>query len=294
MRDDIYMIQDRRGLEKLCRRVQRRGARSLALDLEAENNLHRYGVHLCLIQIYAFGKSFLIDPLALHSLDPLWDILQNRGVEKVMYSAEEDIKILKHTHGIRLKGVYDVQVAAKLLKYPSIALDYLVKTLLQIPFSKNGSLQRSDWFRRPLSEKQIQYAADDIRYLLDLKRSMHPQLVKADVIEDFRASLRRLERKEFQIKKEPHMRIAGARALDKNGRSRLKHIYRARDEIAKLLDYPPYWVLKNSTLLKLARKPPRNAAEWTKRGGLSKKGEQYIPMLISAVADAEAENGENR
>lgn len=294
MSDDIYLIEDRRLLDRLCRRISRRGVRSIALDLEAENNLHRYGVHLCLIQVYVFGKSFLIDPLELESLDPFWDVLQNRRLEKVMYSAEEDVKILKHTHRVRLEGVYDIQVAAKLLKYPSISLDYLVKTLLEIPFSKNGALQRSDWFQRPLSDKQIRYAADDIRHLIPLRKAMHPQLIKADLMEDFQTSLHRLEGKEFQIKKDPHMRIGGARTLSRNARLRLKHLYRARDEIARLLDYPPYWVLRNSVLLNLSRRPPRNAAEWKKRGHVSKRGARYIPMLISALDDAEAENAKYR
>jgi ribonuclease D len=294
MIEDIYLIENRHSLTTLCRKIARRGVRSLAVDLEAENNLHRYGVHLCLVQVFVFGKAFLIDPLAMENMDVLWNILQNRRIEKVMYSAEEDIKILKHSHGIRLEGVYDVQVAAKLLNYPSISLDYLVKTLLKIPFSKNGTLQRSDWFQRPLSEKQIQYAADDIRHLIPLKNAMHPLLKQADLIEDFQTTLYRLEEKEFQIKRDRHMRIGGARSLNRRAQVRLKYLHRARDEIARLLDYPPYWVMGNSVLLNLARRPPRNTAEWEKRGHVSKKGAQYIPMLVSALANAEVENAESR
>jgi ribonuclease D len=123
---------------------------------------------------------------------------------------------------------------------------------------------------------------------------MHSPLMKANLSEEFRLLLRRLEQKEFQRKKNPHMRIGGARSLNDKARVRLKHLYHARDEIARLLDFPPFWVLRNSVLLRFARKPPRSAEEWEKRGHLPKKGSKYIPLLVSAIAEAEIENAESR
>jgi len=285
-------VQTDENLRRLAGRLRRTRIASFALDLEAENNLHRYGIHLCLIQLTAFGKYYLVDPLAVEDLGPLLGVFRSAAVEKVMYSAEEDVKLLKHTHGTEIRNIFDVQLAARMLDMDQIAMDALVQNVLGESFSKRSKLQKSDWCRRPLSEAQLIYASNDIRYLAALKAELQPRLAKRGLQEEYAEAIGRLEAKEFRTKSRPHMRIKGAFSLSREQQVRLKHLFEARDAIARELDYPAFRVIKNATLIRLSRKPPRTAGQWIDRDVLAAPCRSYVHLLVEAVSRAERENAD--
>src|SRR5262249_18911243 len=122
---------------------------------------------LWLIQVATRERLALIDPLAVRDLDPFWDVVCDPAIEVVMHAAGEDLRICLIKSGRLPRRVYDVQLAAGLagFSYP-LSLVNLVGQVLGVSLS--GGETRTDWRRRPLSSGQVEYALDDVRYLLDL------------------------------------------------------------------------------------------------------------------------------
>ena len=286
---EIILIQDPRGLSNLIKTIQESRISCLAMDLEGENNLHRYGIHLCLIQLSLNAKTYIVDPIKIENITPLKDVLESEIVEKVIYAAEEDIKMLKHSCGIHLRAIFDVQIAAKILGIKEISLSSLVQDILGIPFEKISKLQKSNWNRRPLSNKQILYAAKDVAYLVQLKNMLEKQLITRGLHDDFRQKCRDLEKKEFRLSEKRYLKLKYIRRLSNKEIIFLKHLYFARDKIARQLDFPPFWVIQNALLVKLAQRPPQSEHEWKRYNGLSRKAIPYIKYFSQAVKSAKDE-----
>ncbi|RYD37150.1 MAG: hypothetical protein EOP87_04095 [Verrucomicrobiaceae bacterium] len=129
-----------------------------AIDTEADS-LHRYRESLCLIQFADDSDCVLIDPLAIKDLNPLGDYLSGSVVW--MHGADYDMTMLKRQFG-RLPGkVYDTQIGARLLGARKFGLGDLVSHYFGIDLSKTS--QKADWGKRPLSEKMVEYALNDVQ-----------------------------------------------------------------------------------------------------------------------------------
>lgn len=120
---------------------------------------------LCLLQIATSNDIFIIDPV-LTNLSPLKTIFENKNIRKIFHDARQDIEIL-NLNGINVENSYDTQLAEMLFcvreseGYRTLVFKYAGKKL-----PKNQTL--SDWLKRPLSKKQLQYAMEDVQYLLEI------------------------------------------------------------------------------------------------------------------------------
>ncbi|MEQ9310438.1 MAG: ribonuclease D [Balneolaceae bacterium] len=139
----------------------------IAIDLEFDKNRFRYGFNLCLMQIYSGDECFLVDPLSDElEIKLIFPILENPSIQKIAFSFGEDIRLL-HLLGCKPKGIFDLSIASALLNYPPTSLTNLVMDVLSIDVGKSS--QQSNWFDRPLNEAQLNYAANDVLFLLKLK-----------------------------------------------------------------------------------------------------------------------------
>jgi ribonuclease D len=150
------------------------GERFVAVDTEfVRENLEK--PLLCLIQIATPSDIFLIDPIAV-DIAPLKELFENPQIKKVFHSAFQDLEILS-LYGIDTKNFYDTQLYESVastsdsISYQSIVLRYLGKRL-----EKGHTL--SDWKKRPLSEKQLAYSADDVFYLREVYKKQFQKLVE--------------------------------------------------------------------------------------------------------------------
>ena len=143
-----------------------REASIVSIDLEFDKNRFRYGFNLCLIQIFDGKKTFLIDPLADSiNLSSIFELLENPAILKIVFSFSEDLRLL-HTLNCFPKGLFDLQIAAGLLNFPPSSLARLVQLVLNIYISKSS--QQSNWFKRPLTDKQLEYAVQDVIHLPEI------------------------------------------------------------------------------------------------------------------------------
>ncbi len=146
---------------------------SLAFDLEFDSNLRGYGVTLGLIQIaLPDDRCYLIDPLAGLDLAPLWAVLEDASIQKLVHSPGEDLRLL-HSLGCFPAAVYDTEITARLLDYEHTSLSKMLEAKLGVTLG--GGQQRSNWMQRPLTHEQIVYAAADALHLHALKNILEEE-----------------------------------------------------------------------------------------------------------------------
>ncbi len=217
-----------------------------AIDTEADS-LHRYRESLCLIQFAVRNESVLIDPLAIEDLTPLGSYLSEATVW--MHGADYDMTMFKRQFGELPAVIYDTQIGARLLGARRFGLGDLVNKYFGVELSKSS--QKADWGRRPLSEKMIEYALNDVHYLLEMGDLIVAGLKdygRYDWFEESCAAARQrvLDRDDT---KEENWRVQGSGKLERRGLAFLRALWQWRDAEAKAWDRPSFMVVTNRQLL---------------------------------------------
>lgn len=210
---------------------------------------------LALVQLGRTGEILLLDAPRLGRLPAMIALLQAPCL-KVMHSASEDLQALHHTYGVLPQPLFDTQVAASLVGLdPSMSYQKLVAELCGVPLEKGET--RSDWLRRPLSESQLHYAADDVRYLLEphaeLSRRLDALGRRAWLDEDCQ---RAIDQAIASDDPQPHLAVRPAQGLPRTVQARLRRMLRWRDAQARIGNRPRSWVLDPGLALDLAQRAP--------------------------------------
>lgn len=248
------IITQKSELEQLAKKLLREDI--VAFDTEADSFYH-YFDKVCLVQIATRKECWLVDPLGIDGsevLAALAPVFASPKVRVLFHAAEYDIYVLKRDCGFEFTNLFDTMVCAQLLGYPAIGLAALVERHFGVVLPKEQ--QRSDWSRRPLSEKQLSYAASDVLYLIKLAEKLEKELLKAGrldwAVDDFETLCgRRWPDREFD--KLGYLRIKGARSMDPVDLAVLRELFLLRDKRAREIDRPPFKVLGNRTLLEISR-----------------------------------------
>jgi ribonuclease D len=241
-------------LEQLAEQLMREDV--VAFDTEADSFYH-YFDKVCLVQIATRKKCWLVDPLGVDGsevLAALAPVFASPKVRVLFHAAEYDIYVLKRDCGFEFTNLFDTMVCAQLLGYPAIGLAALVERHFGVVLPKEE--QRSDWSRRPLTDKQMSYAASDVLYLIKLAEKLEKELRKAGrldwAVDDFETLCgRRWPDREFD--KLGYLKIKGARSMDPVELGVLRELFLLRDARAREIDRPPFKVLGNRTLLEISR-----------------------------------------
>jgi len=264
------MIQSHEQLTRLLAQNAHAGRPVVcAIDTEADS-LHRHRESLCLIQFASRDGCDLIDPLAIDDLSPLAAFLAPATVW--MHGADYDMTMIKRELGIIPAVVPDTQIGARLLGARRFGLADLVSTYFGIELSKSS--QKADWGKRPLSEKMVEYALNDVRYLLEMGDMITAALREKGRLTWFEeccqaARAKVLERDESSGE---NWRIKGSGALDPRSLAFLRALWQWRDREAELWDRPSFMVVPNRELL-----------EWTATlatGGTPRLPRHYRPDRI--------------
>ncbi len=267
---DFEIIDTKAGLDALAHDLL--GAKILAFDTEADSFYH-YFDKTCLVQVATRRQIYLIDPLALGGpaeLAPLGPLFAAPDICKIFHAAEYDLFVLKRDCGFQFKNLFDTMVSAQLLGYPSVGLAGIAERHCGVNLPKEE--QRSDWSRRPLSQRQLSYAAADVLYLMPLAEKLGKELRAAKrrrwAQEEFETLCAR-EWPEREFDELGYLRIKGSRRLDSKGLSILRELYLLRDARAREVDRPPFKVLGNRTLLEIAERKPRKLADLAEIKGIT-------------------------
>ncbi len=238
---------------------------ALALDLEFDRNRYTYGFTLCLVQVATQGQCFLIDPQAIADLTPLWNLLADPAQRLLMHCGNEDVRLLK-TLGCQPRNLYDTDVAARVLNYERTSLSQLLLQLYGIEISKSS--QTSNWNHRPLTEKQLHYAATDVVYLFDLQQRLEADITALGRTHWMDEEMARLAEVAEDDSPYPHLQMKGAVLLSPFDQHVLGTLFAQREAVARHLNRPPYQVMANETLLRLATDEWPTWAVWQSLPGL--------------------------
>ena len=256
--DGVRIVSSQEGLEELVAALRSAGVFALDTEFIPENRLFP---ELGLIQVAAPGVEAVVDPLEVKELDPLFALIGDSEVLKVVHSGKHDFDIFYGLASVVPQNVFDTQIAAAVIghgKKVQIALRTLVAGFVGRELSKQE--QMSNWLRRPLTPRQVEYAIADVRYLLPLRDKLTERaraLGRLDWLQEEMIPLTHEAAYQMPPAEECY------RALDSPGltpsqRGSLRELAAWRERRARASNRPRGWILKDGAVRDVARRQPRN------------------------------------
>ena len=228
---------------------------AIALDTEGAS-FHRFVDRIYLLQVSTTKHSAVIDPLPIGTPARLGALLEDRSIEVILHDADYDLRLLRQDYGWQVTHLFDTRVAAQLLGLRSFGLAALLEIYFGIKLDKKH--QRADWSMRPLTADMLDYAAQDTRYLIELRDHLHKALEEKGRLHWAHEEFTRAEGTHW-APEEPDtgfLKLKGARDLTRRELARLRELVKWRDGIAAELDRAVFRVAGNETLLDLSRAAP--------------------------------------
>ncbi|HET9444635.1 MAG TPA: ribonuclease D [Steroidobacteraceae bacterium] len=258
----------------------------IALDTEFMRE-STYFPKLCLMQAATGDAVAVLDPLALPDLGPVWQFLGSRERVKVLHAARQDLEVLATAMPDQpVPGpIFDTQIAAALLGYPAqIGYGSLVAERLGHTLAKGHT--RTDWTRRPLTPEQLQYAEDDVRYLVPLYLDLRDALQAAGRLDWLQEETRELEQLDLH-RTDPDAawrRLKGLDRLQPQQRATAKLLAQWREAAAIKHDKPRGWILADDALREIAERLPATTRDLEgirnlPPGVVRRRGEELMALI---------------
>ncbi|MEM9058786.1 MAG: ribonuclease D, partial [Pseudomonadota bacterium] len=244
-----------------------------------------YFSELCLVQIATRDVVACVDPLALEDCSALYELIYDTAKLKVLHSGRQDLELFFATPGGVVQPLFDTQIAAGLVGHaPQIGYGPLVEALLGVSLAKGQT--RTNWKRRPLSAAQTEYAADDVRYLLEVYDMLRDALEAADRLTWAEHDSQRLADPALYTTDplEAWRRVKRAGVLRPEERRKLVALAAWRETAAMRRNLPRRWVLADDALVALAQGPASSVEELKRIPGVSAKlAQRHGSALLTAI-----------
>jgi ribonuclease D len=262
-----------------------RDAGAVAVDTEFMRR-NTFFPQVALLQLCFDDHAFLVDPLALESLESLRALFRREEMVKVLHSASEDLEVFDTWLGCLPRPLFDTQRAAGLLNQ-GFGLGYRALVAAHCGVELDKGETRSDWLQRPLSESQCDYAAMDVAYLLPVYREQHRAASASGklawILEDGQVACDGVGAGSSST----HERIKSAWKLNRRQLAVLKALTDWRESEARQRDKPRSWILSDAACLDIAQGDVRDLDALSRvtevPPGLVKRAG---PVLLEAVERA--------
>ncbi len=284
----IQFVDTPETLDQLCQKIAQEPWVALDTEFLREKT---YYPKFCLLQIATLEWVACVDPIALPSLEKLFEVLYRQDIVKVLHSCQQDIEIFYQLTGKIPEPIFDTQLAAPVLGIqdnPGYAM--LVSSFLNINLDKAHT--RTDWSIRPLTEEQLQYAADDVIYLGQIYQIMLKKLSdlgRSDWLQDDFAKLLNQDLYELPPEK-AWLKVRGKNKLTGKQLSVLQALAVWREKTAKQEDKPRGWLMRDDLLLDIARLQPVSMNELFKVRNINgRTAKQYGQHLCQLIQEAKTQ-----
>ncbi|KPJ78777.1 MAG: hypothetical protein AMJ54_02315, partial [Deltaproteobacteria bacterium SG8_13] len=249
MTNGLKIIASASEIARLVRSVGKTGR--LAVDLEADSMYH-FQERVCLLQMATDRHQAVIDPLSIEDLSALKPMFNNPRLQKVFHGADYDVRSLYRDFQIEIRNLFDTQLASRFVGLKETGLEAVLQARFGVNLDKK--YQRKDWSQRPLPPEMIAYAANDVRYLIELAEMLEEELRAKARLAWVQEECEHLSRVgPVHNGKEPlFLNFKGAGRLSPRSLAVLEALLQLRVALARKKDRPLFKVFSNKSLLTLA------------------------------------------
>tara|TARA_R110001583_G_scaffold3468_7_gene22108 strand:+ start:100 stop:1251 length:1152 start_codon:yes stop_codon:yes gene_type:complete len=285
------LIEDFISLQTLCQQYSK--ASVLAIDTEFVRTRTLYP-KLGLLQVFDGEQLALIDPVAIDDLSPFWQLLTNENIVKVLHACSEDLEVFLTSANCKPVNLIDSQIMMSFLGH-GLSMGYaaMVEHFTEIKLDKSES--RTDWVKRPLSLKQLDYASADVEHLFNIYPTLVAKIEQAGWFSYAKQETQLLIDRKFTPIDENQLyrQVKLAWRLNTKQLNILQHLVRWRYQQAKLRDLPLGFVVKENTLMAVASNNPENLSAMNQLDGaevldIRHKGKVMLAVLNQASQIDEA------
>lgn len=251
----FQFITEKAELMKMCERLSSCSIIGFDTEFISEDN---YQPELCLLQVSAGSDRYLVDPLSLGDVTPFWEQLVGGDHITLVHSGREEFRFCHSAVGTVPSRWFDVQLAAGMigLEFPA-AYRTLTSRLLRVSLDKGET--RTNWRHRPLSDRQLDYAVQDVEHLESLYDELTGRLDKLNRRHWFDQEMEQwLEQVRLAYESERWRSVSGIGSLGRRSLAIVRELWRWRDELARSQDRLPRRVLRDDLLTELARRRQAN------------------------------------
>jgi ribonuclease D len=279
------LIEDQQSLNLICEQLA--NAQVLAIDTEFVRTRTLYA-KLGLLQVCDGEQLALIDPLAIDDLSPFWQLLTDAKITKVLHACSEDLEVFLTAGDCKPVNLIDSQIMMSFLGH-GLSLGYaaMVKHYTDIELDKSES--RTDWTKRPLTEKQLVYASADVDHLFSIYPKLLAELTETGFLAFAKLETQHMIDKKFTPIDENalYLNIKMSWRLNPKQLNSLKYLAIWRFDQAKKRDLPIGFVAKDQTLMALAQSNPTSIAAMQNLEGadaldIRHKGKAMLVVLANA------------
>ncbi|WP_235839736.1 ribonuclease D [Cognaticolwellia mytili] len=289
--EKIY-VEDAQQLNLICQSYAQ--ADLLAIDTEFVRTRTLYP-KLGLIQINDGKTLALIDPVALPDLTPFWQLMENPNIVKVLHACSEDLEVFLTAGNCRPVNLIDSQIIMAFLGH-GLSLGYAAMIAHYTGIELDKSESRTDWMKRPLTEKQLEYAQADVEHLFNILPKLMAEIEQSGWLAAAQQESELMIERKFTAIDESQMykNIKMAWRLNPQQLYRLQQLTTWRYQQAKQKDRPIGFIAKDHTLVALAQHNPDNVGAMARIEGVEQldirhKGRAMLFVLKQAEQQANAE-----
>ncbi|REJ88871.1 MAG: ribonuclease D [Planctomycetota bacterium] len=272
------------GLRELCDRLA--DVEIIAFDTEFVSE-DTYRPELCLLQVAAGGKLSVIDCVAVNDVDPFWQRISTGKHRTVVHAGRQEVLFCLDSVEAWPVQLFDLQIAAGLvgLEYPA-GYGSLVSRLLGQQLKKGET--RTDWRKRPLSERQLQYALSDVVHLEPMYRQLTDKLERLDRTAWLEGEMKDwIDQVEVSYRRERWQRVSGMSGLGARSRAVVREVWRWREEQARRRNMPPKRVLRDDLIVEIAKRRSADVKQIRAIRGMDRGDlRNALPHLAAAVQRA--------
>ncbi len=265
----MTLISDTRELAAFCARI----AKSPFITVDTEFMRERtYWPKLCVVQLGGAEEAAAIDALAEDiDLAPVFELMENRDLLKVFHAGRQDLEIFYHLTGKLPQPIFDTQIAAMVCGFGDAAgYETLVTKLTRARLDKASRF--TDWSARPLTERQIAYALDDVTYLRKVYEKLQKKLAQNGRAEWLAEEIGTLTSPEtYDPNPEEVFRRIKTRSASPRYLAVLREIAAWRELEAQRLDLPRSHVLRDESMVEIAHHMPMTPADLARTRGVGRR-----------------------
>lgn len=284
------LIEDEISLQKLCQQYSK--AKILAIDTEFVRTRTLYP-KLGLLQVFDGEQLALIDPIAIDDLSSFWQLLTDENIIKVLHACSEDLEVFLTSANVKPVNLIDSQIMMSFLGH-GLSMGYaaMVKHFTGVELDKSES--RTDWIKRPLTQKQLNYASADVDYLFQLYPKLITEIEQAGWLDYAKQETQLLIERKFTPIDENNLyrQMKLAWRLNPKQLNTLQHLAYWRFQQAKKRDLPIGFVAKDHTLMAVAQHNPQNIGAMSQLDGaemldIRHKGKAMLSIIKLASQTTE-------